>query len=80
MDDKTLLGIMLHGLPKELAEARNDVNTQQMDLRTALAYMERAEDLANTYGEQQHRVCQTNAKDRPHFGVSFYQHEKMLPS
>jgi hypothetical protein len=24
--------------------------------------------------------CQTNAKDRPHYDVSFYQHVKMLPS
>ena len=41
MDDKTLLGIILHGLPAELSQVRNDVNNQSMDLHTALAYLQR---------------------------------------
>ena len=54
MDDKTLLGIILHGLPADMAKVRNDVNDQLMDLHTALAYLQRAEDYANTYETKHH--------------------------
>ena len=39
MDDKTLLGVILHGLPTGMAQVRNDVTNQNMDLLTALDYL-----------------------------------------
>ena len=65
MDEKNLLGIILHGLPAELSQVRNDVDDQRMDLHSALAYLQRAEDLANTYDNKQHSALITYQRSKP---------------
>ena len=59
MDDKTLLGVILHGLPTEMSQVRNYVTNQNMNLITALDYLQRAEDLSNTYEDKQHSALVT---------------------
>ena len=65
MHDKTLLGVILHGLPTEMSQVRNDVINQNMDLLTALDYLQRAEDLSNTYEDKQHSALVTYQRNNP---------------
>lgn len=47
VDDDTLLSAILRGLPPRLAAAKDDVNNRDMELHEALAYLQRAETLAD---------------------------------
>lgn len=46
MEDDTLLSLIIRGLPVRLSAARDDDHDRDMDLHTAMAYVQRAESLA----------------------------------
>ena len=46
MDDETPLSVLQRGLPAILTSAREDVITRDIDLSTAMLYLQRAENLA----------------------------------